>query len=145
MKTKRIIAIILALVLSFGTSILSYAAPYYEDNDIMPCYNNIDSCRADITKNGRSLTLEGGVQTFKNCVVKIKLTAEKSLTGNDNTWTTYYSFPYVTISTGESRIATKTLNNVPSGYYYRTVAVIDIYINNALVESVTAESDSVRV
>jgi len=129
--------------------IISVSAPIYaatgEGNSAAPCYDHMSSCRAYIEADGSDLTATGIVGVDGNCVVKITLTIQKSLTGKENSWSTHKTFPVATIQSGYTRGVEKTAASAPSGYYYRTKAYITIYINGALVESDTVYSSSVYV
>ncbi len=140
MKTKRILALALAVLMSFGLVETSYAAN--PENDVLPCFNYMASCSAAIAKEGSGLIAGASVHTYDDVTVNITLGIEKYVSGN---WEPHITLSVTSIDEGIVRGVEETLVYAPSGNY-RTIAKIRIVNDNGtLLESETVYSQSVII
>ena len=139
MKTKKIFALFLSIILMFGICVPTFAAVPNTD-PIMPLYNVASGMLADIYISGSTITSICEVNVNKSCVVKIQITIQK-FSSDTNTWENYKTFSAQNISSGNPRVLEKTASNVPSGIY-RTKAYVEVRVNGILKDSDTVYSYS---
>ena len=139
---KKTVAIILSLILILSSSISVFAA-LPEENTVSPCYTSITGIVPLISEENGDLYASISVGTLKTCSVEITMSIERSAHGTS--WSTYRSYPKVTLNSGISRSTYRTVEDAPGGYYYRTYGTIKVYVNGTLTDSETVESDPVYV
>ncbi len=142
MKTKRAISLILVFVFCFSFPMQSFGA-LKEENTVMPYYITIDGIVPLMNERDGDLYASISVGTLKTCSIEITMSIQRSAHGTS--WSTYRSYPKVTLNTGGSRTASQIAYDVPGGYYYRTYGTIKVYVNGVLTDSDTAESDPIYV
>ena len=142
MKTKKALCIILAITLCFSFSMHTLAA-VKEENIISPYYVNIDGIIPLISENNGDLYASISVATHKTCSVEITLAIQRSTYGTS--WANYTSFPKATLNSGYTRLIERIAYDVPTGYYYRTYGIVNVYVNGVLTDSDIVESDPIYV
>ena len=139
---KKVVALILSLILILSSSI-SVLAAKPEENVVSPYYVTIAGIIPMITEENGDLYASISVVTSKTCSVEITMSIERSAHGTS--WSTYRSYPKVTLTSGHTRGTEEIAYDVPGGYYYRTYGTIKVYVNGTLTDSETVESDPVYV
>ena len=139
---RKIIAVILSVVLLLSSSVSVFAA-LPEDNTVSPYYVSITGIVPLMNERDGDLYASISVGTLKTCSIEITMSIQRSAHGTS--WSTYRSYPKVTLNTGGSRTASQIAYDVPGGYYYRTYGTINVYVNGVLTDSDTAESDPIYV
>lgn len=142
MICKKIIALFLSVILCLSFSVSSIAA-LPDEPIITPLYNTIDGIAPSITKNGSDLIARVSVGTLKTCSIEVTMAVQRSTYGTS--WANYASFSKVTLNSGTYRTTSKTVEDVPTGFYYRTYAIVNVYVNGTLTDSDIVESDPVYV
>ena len=142
MEIKKIVSLFLAIVLCFCFSMHTLGA-VGEDNIVAPYYVSIAGIVPSIDEEDGNLYASISVVTLKTCSIEITMSVQRSAHGTS--WSTYASYPKVTLNTGGSRTTSRTLYDVPGGYYYRTYGIIKVYVNGTLTDSETIESDPIYV
>jgi len=139
---KKFCAIFLALLLSFCFNISSFAA--LPDSPILsPMYNSITGIVPRISESGSDIVARVSVSTNKTCSVEITMAVQRSTYGTS--WANYTSYPKVTLNSGTYRTTSQTVEDVPTGFYYRTYAIVNVYVNGTLTDSDIVESDPIYV
>ncbi|MBR3610156.1 MAG: hypothetical protein IKL57_01640 [Oscillospiraceae bacterium] len=140
---KKILSLILSIVMvfSFSTSVLAAYIP--EDDIVSPCYITIDGIVCSMSENDGNIYASVSVGTMKSCSVEITMAVQRSTYGTS--WANYRSYPKVTLTSGGSRSTSRTVEDVPTGFYYRTYAIVNVYVNGTLTDSDIVESDPVYV
>lgn len=137
---KKVISVIVCSIL-----ILFGATPAYANyEELNPRFAYFTQANAYARNSNRTIEAECEITTFQTCTIKVRLIIEKSTNGNDNSWSTYKSFPLEEISSGRTRCFTDSVDNVPSNYY-RTKAYIYVYVGGSLKESHTIYSTPIYV
>ena len=139
---KKFVSFVLAVVLCFSFSLYALGA-VKEDNTVSPWYTTIDMIVPLISEENGDLYASITVGTLETCSIEITMSIQRSAHGTS--WSTYRSYPKVTLNTGSSRSTERIAYDVPGGYYYRTYGTIKVYVNGVLTDSDTAESDPVYV
>lgn len=142
MKIKKIFSIILAVILCFSFSMHTLGA-IKEEDIISPYYVNIDGIVPLISEEDGDLYASISVGTHKTCSVEITLAIQRSTYGTS--WANYKSYPKVTLNSGFDRVTEKIAYNVPTGFYYRTYGIVNVYVNGVLTDSDIVESDPVYI
>ena len=96
-----------------------------------------------ISEENGDLYASVSVVTSKTCSVEITMAVQRSTYGTS--WANYRSYPKVTLTSGGSRSTSRTVEDVPTGFYYRTYAIVNVYVNGTLTDSDIVESDPVYV
>ena len=139
---KKIISLVLSVAMILSLSITAFSA-IPEENIVSPCYVSINGILPLITENNGDLQASVSVVTSKTCSVEITMAVQRSTYGTS--WANYKSFSKVTLNSGLDRLTTKTVEDVPTGYYYRTYAIVNVYVNGTLTDSDIVWSDPVYV
>lgn len=140
---KKIVSLFLAIVMLFSFS-ASVLAAYIPENDVVsPCYITIDGIVCTASEESGNIYAGVTVGTTKTCSVEITMAVQRSTYGTS--WANYKSYPKVTLNSGPSRTTSRTVEDVPTGYYYRTYAIVNVYVNGTLTDSDIVESTSVYV
>lgn len=139
---KNAVAVILSLILILSSSVVVFAA-LPEDNVVSPYYVSITGIVPLISEEDGDLYASISVGTHSTCSVEITMSIERSAHGTS--WSTYRSYPKVTLTSGYSRGIERIAYDVPGGYYYRTYGTIKVYVNGTLTDSETIESDPIYV
>lgn len=139
---KKIISIVLSMVFLVSLSVTAFSA-VPEENIVSPYYVSINGILPLITENNGDLQASVSVVTSKTCSVEITMAVQRSTYGTS--WANYRSFPKVTLTSGFDRLTTRTIEDVPTGFYYRTYAIVNVYVNGTLTDSDIVESDPVYV
>jgi len=142
MKCKKFTSFILAFILCVSFPLCTLGA-VKEDNAVSPCYTTIDGIVPLISEEDGDLYASISVGTLKTCSVEITMSIERSAHGTS--WSTYRSYPKVTLNSGYTRGIERIAYDVPGGYYYRTYGSIKVYVNGVLTDSETIESDPIYV
>lgn len=140
---KKILSLILSIVMVFSFSTPVLAAYIPEDNTVSPCYITIGGIVPMISEENGDLYASVSVVTSKTCSVEITMAVQRSTYGTS--WANYRSYPKVTLTSGGSRSTSRTVEDVPTGFYYRTYAIVNVYVNGTLTDSDIVESDPVYV
>ena len=140
---KKLLSLILSIVMvfSFSTSVLAAYIP--EDSLVSPYYVTIGGIVPRIKETNGDLLASVSVVTSKTCSVEITMAIQRSTYGTS--WANYTSYPKVTLTSGSSRSTSRTVEDVPTGFYYRTYAIVNGYVNGTLTDSGIVESDPVYV
>ena len=142
MGSKKAISLLLAIIFCLSFPLQTFGA--LGDNDtITPYYTNIDVIVPLISEEDGDLYASISVGTHVTCSVKITMSIERSAHGTS--WSTYKSYPTVTINSGYDRGTERIAYDVPGGYYYRTYGTIEVYVNGRLTDSETIESDPIYI
>ncbi len=144
MNLKKIVALFFAIAFVIAMPISSYAYTQDDEYLISPQYLIMDGIYCEIDASGQDVSGSCTVYVFDTCVVKIKITIQKAAAPN-GTWSNYQVFSTVSCTSGSSRGVEKTAYSVPSGYYYRTKAYVEIYVDNELIEYDTVYSGYQKV
>lgn len=142
MKNKKFFSLFLAMIICVSFPLQVFGA-LGDNNTITPYYNNIDGIVPLISEEDGDLYASVSVGTHTTCSVEITLSIERSAHGTS--WSTYRSYPKVTLTSGYSRGIERIAYDVPGGYYYRTYGTIKVYVNGTLTDSETVESDPIYV
>lgn len=140
---KKIVSLFLAIVMAFSFSASVLAAYIPEDNVVSPCYTTIGGIVPLISEENGDLHASVSVVTSKTCSIEITMAVQRSTYGTS--WANYTSYPKVTLNSGPSRTTSRTVEDVPTGFYYRTYAIVNVYVNGTLTDSDIVESDPVYV
>lgn len=140
---KKILSLFLSIVMAFSLSISVCAAYIPEDDIISPCYITIDGIIPLIFEENGDLYASVTVGTLKTCSVEITMAVQRSTYGTS--WANYRSYSKVTLTSGVDRATERIVYDVPTGYYYRTYAIVNVYVNGTLTDSDIVESDPVYV
>lgn len=140
---KKILSLILSIlmVFSFSTSVIAAYIP--EDSVISPYYITINGIVCTASEENGDVYAGVTVRTNKTCSVEITMAVQRSTYGTS--WANYKSYPTVTLNSGPSRTTSRTVEDVPTGFYYRTYAIVNVYVNGTLTDSDIVESDPVYV
>ena len=139
---KKFVSFVLAIVLCFSFSLYALGA-VKEDNTASPWYTTIDMIVPLISEENGDLYASISVGTLKTCSIEITMSIQRSAHGTS--WSTYRSYPKVTLNSGYDRVTERIAYDVPGGYYYRTYGTIKVYVNGTLTDSETIESDPIYV
>ena len=121
MKIKKMFSLILAMVIciSFPLQVLGALG---DNNTVTPYYVSIDGIVPLISEEDGDLYASISVGTHKTCSVEITMSIERSAHGTS--WSSFTSYPKVTLNSGLSRSTSRYAYDVPGGYYYRTSGTI---------------------
>ncbi|MBQ4546113.1 MAG: hypothetical protein IJA17_03030 [Oscillospiraceae bacterium] len=142
MKIKKMFSLLLSMVICISFPLQALGA-LGDSSTITPYYVNIDVIVPLISEEDGDLYASISVGTHVTCSVEITMSIERSAHGTS--WSTYRSYPKVTLNSGGSRTASQIAYDVPGGYYYRTYGTIKVYVNGTLTDSETIESDPIYV
>lgn len=140
---KKIVSLFLTIVMAFSFSISVLAAYIPENNIISPCYINIDGIVCTASEENGDVYAGVSVRTTKTCSIEITMAVQRSTYGTS--WANYKSYPKVTLTSGNSRSTSRTVEDVPTGFYYRTYAIVNVYVNGTLTDSDIVESTPVYI
>lgn len=142
MKIKKILTLIFAIIFCFSNVIQTLGA-VKEDNIISPYYVNIDGIVPLIGEEDGDLYASISVGTHKTCSVEITMAVQRSTYGTS--WANYTSYPKITLNSGYDRGTERIVYDVPTGFYYRTYGIVNVYVNGVLTDSDIVESTPVYV
>ena len=142
MKNKKMISLVMAIILCFSFSVQVLGIKG-EENIISPRYVNIDGIIPLISEENGDLYASISVETHKTCSVEITMAVQRSTYGTS--WANYRSYSKVTINSGYDRFTEKIVYDVPTGFYYRTYGIVNVYVNGVLTDSDIVESTPVYV
>lgn len=142
MKSKKIISLVLAIVLCFSFSTQIFGVKE-DENNILPRYVAIDGIIPLINERDGDLYASITVGTFNTCSVEITMAVQRSTYGTS--WANYKSYSKVTLNSGIDRDVERIVYDVPTGFYYRTYGIVNVYVNGVLTDSDIVESDPVYV
>ena len=140
---KKLLSLFLSIIMAFSFSTAVIAAYVPEDDMVSPCYITINGIVCTASEKNGDVYADVVVRTTKTCSVEITMTVQRSTYGTS--WANYTSYPKVTLNSGSSRGLEKIVEDVPTGYYYRTYAIVNVYVNGPLTDSDIVESTPVYV
>lgn len=145
MKIKKIISLLLALVLVFANVINAFGIVYAlpEDSEISPLFVVTNSIIPVISNENGDVVSTVSITVREKCRVEIDMDIQRSW--NDSVWTTCVDRPAIAITTEDTCLTSYTMEDAATGYYYRLIADIDVYVNGVLKDSVSVESTSIYV
>lgn len=112
MKNKKIISLLLAIVLIFGTVSTAYASVNYT-------FINYFACDSDLT--GRTLTFTGDFDIGDTGSATITMTIKRA-TSETSGWSVYDTYSETfSCPTSDTAVYQKT---VPTGYYYYAIITL---------------------
>lgn len=140
---KKFLSLFLSIVMTFSFSTFVFAAYIPEDNVVSPCYITIDGIICTASEENGDVYASVTVTSRKTCSVEITMAVQRSTYGTS--WANYKSFSKVTLNSGSTRGTEKIAYDVPTGFYYRTYAIVNVYVNGTLTDSDIVESTPVYV
>lgn len=139
---KKVVAFFMSMVLLVFSSISVFAV-LPEDNTVSPYYVSITGIVPLMNEEDGVLYASISVGTMKTCSVEITMAVQRSTYGTS--WANYRSYPKVTLNSGGSRSTERIVEDVPTGFYYRTYGIVNVYVNGVLTDSDIVESDPIYV
>ena len=140
---KKLLSLFLSIIMAFSFSTAVIAAYIPEGEMVSPCYTTISGIICTASEENGDVYAGVTVRTTKTCSVEITMAVQRSTYGTS--WANYTSYPKVTLNSGYTRGIEKIVEDVPTGYYYRTYAIVNVYVNGTLTDSDIVESTPVYV
>lgn len=140
---RKLLSLFLSIIMAFSFSTAVLAAHIPENDMVSPCYTTIDAIICTASEKNDDIYAGVIIHTSKSCSVEITIAVQRSTYGTS--WANYTSFPKTTLNSGSPRGTEKIAYDVPAGYYYRTYAIVNVYVNGTLTDSDIVESDPVYV
>lgn len=139
------LSLLLAVILVVSNVLTVFGTPYSaaEDSGISPLFQVTNSITPVIVNSNGNVVCTVGVTVDQKCRVEIDMDIQRSW--NNSIWTTCVDRPTVAATTSDEYSTSYTMENAATGYYYRLIATIEVYVNGVLKDSADVESTSVYV
>lgn len=143
MKIKKIVALLLAVILTFGLTSTAFALPENEDSEIELYGAILDNMGTPTISRS-----ESGVKVkcaFESSVIgtaTISVTIKQSTSESGSKWTTY-DFDSDSVSTPYESNVSISFSSLPSGYYYLANVTIRVRDSSTGRSESTTKSTSI--
>lgn len=120
---------------------VTYAFP--SENEISPFYVVTNSIIPVASNENGDVVGSVAITVRERARVEINMDIQRSW--NNSIWTTCVDRPTIAITTEDTCSTSYTMENAATGYYYRVIATIEVYVNGRLQDSASVASSSVYV
>lgn len=118
MKIKKIVALLLAVILTFGLTSTAFALPENEDSEIELYGAILDNMGTPtISRSGSGVKVKCAFESSVIGTATISVTIKQSTSESGSRWTTYDS-DSDSVSTPYDGNVSISFPSLPSGYYY---------------------------
>ena len=145
MKIKKITALLLAVILTFGLAATSFALTESEDPEIELYSTTLNMDLPRISRSGSGVEVECGFYSNVIGTATVSVTLKQSTSESGSRWTTYDS-DSVSVSTPYEDDVNINFSSLPSGYYY--YATVTVRVKNSSTgksESTTKSTSTIYI
>lgn len=138
MKAKKILAILLSIIMTFSLVVTAQATTKEESGiiavNVCPRFANISILEANISISNRTANCTCSISLYRTSTVEICFVLQRSSTGTSG-WSDYRNLGTTTDTTSGELVRTKTSSALPTGYYYRLKAIVEVTAGSAVDET----------
>ena len=143
MKIKKIVALLLAVILTFGLTSTALALPENEDSEIELCGAILDYLGTPIIfPSGSGVKVKCAFESSVIGTATISVTIKQSTSESGSKWTTY-DFDSDSVSTPYDGNVSISFSSLPSGYYYLANVTIRVRDSSTGRSESTTRSTSI--